>query len=195
MKINKNTQKALKNAKNNLAKRTGAKVAKVAKVKSAKLTGNFWKKLKESGSYKYGVKLYALRGSDYTGQALTEWASVKGAERKLVLFVDGVRGLAMMLVNAKGAIVRVSDSQGFDSAQIKSARLMSLNEAIALVKTKGRAEKSFNYDGRKMAGHLLDNGKFYSVFTDGKNLFEGEASVLAGKGEEQKRHVWSLGGK
>ena len=55
--------------------------------------------------------------------------------------------------------------------------------------------KGFIYDGRTFNGHLLDSGEHYSVFTDGKELFEGEAQRIAGKSEAQAKHVWALGGK
>ena len=193
---NRTTKVMTINAKTKLAtaKKNGATVAKVAKVSSA-ITGNFWKKMKELGSYAYGVKLYCLRGADYTGQALCDWTSAKGAERKLVLMIAGKRGNAALLVSAKGSIVRVSADKGFDTAQLKSATLVSKNQAIALVKSKGKATKGFIYDGRTFNGHLMDSGEHYSVFTDGKELFEGEAQRIAGKSEAQAKHVWQLGGK
>jgi hypothetical protein len=183
MKINAKSKQAVAQAK-----------AKIAKVSSA-ITGNFWKKVKELGGYSYGVKLYCLRGSDYTGQTLCDWTGAKGTERKLVLHITGKRGTAMLLVSAKGSIVRISADKGFDTTQVKQAALLAKNSAIALVKSKGKATKGFIYDGRTFNGHLLDSGEHYSVFTDGKELFEGEAQRISGKSEAQAKHVWSLGGK
>ncbi len=189
MKLNKKTLAAVKN--------NVAKIVAKTTTATAKVTDNYWKKLKELGAYTYGVRLYMLRRADYTSQVTTEWSKAKGAEQKMVLFVSGSSGLGMLYVNAKGSIVRVSSTLGFDTAQIKGAQLMTANKAIAYVKAKGKAVNNFVYNGKTRKGYLLDNGKFYNVFTncDGNSafLFSGEAARIAGKGEEQANKVWSYG--
>lgn len=209
MKLNKTTRKALAKAsaqhsankaiearegKRKVAKTDDkATATKTKRVKKVAMTSNFWRKLKEAGSYGFGVKWYNLRKVDFKAQAVTEWSKVAGKVQKSVLITEGSNGVLHGTVEHKGNVIRVTKDGAFDLAQLacKWGLFAGNGKAVDYVKRNGkRMGEKTEIDGKTFAkgGWLLGVKSHHQTFTDGAFLFEAKDAR-----DGDSKHVTILG--
>lgn len=196
MKINKKTQAAVKRNQlvvgtKNKVKKDGKSKDKAVKVKSRTYSrawsAQAWRTIKEIDATA-NLSLCNMRASD---AKTLDIVATKGDGTLRAWIVWGARGERCGVDKFTGTVAHLGNGLGVDFKSFKKFKLGDLREIASLIRKNGKHEAHINYDKRTFNGHILKTeGDFYSVFTDGKAIFNMEDASL---GEKNRHMLYSLG--